>query len=548
MRFLLRKIQRIFITQSKKTGNNKQPSGSNTAEFDNIPATSRLSQRTAMIKTVMGSSLDVVIREIVIGDESKIPAAVIYLDGIVDKNTVFQHILRPLMFEAQSFQTLEKLSPKKVFKKLIENRLSAGEVMEKENNSELFTHLVGGDTIILIDGHLPFIAVSTRAWEGRGVEEPENESTIRGPREGFTETLKVNMSQLRRRIKSPHLRFDSYYIGRISQTTILVTYLNNLANPKLVKEVKQRLERINTDHIMNTGDMEEFLEDNPFSPFPQAKVTERPDVVAAGLFEGRVALLIENTPFNMILPTTFFEHLQAADDYYQRPWFGAALFRWLRMFAFNVALLLPSIYIAVTTFHQELIPTPLLVSLAGAREGVPFPAVVEALIMEVTFELLREAGLRLPASIGTAVSIVGALVLGDAAIRAGIVSPAMVIVVALTAISTFSIPGFAIALSLRQMRFPLMLLAATLGLFGVMFGLLVILIHITSLRSFGVPYMAPLAPLMPRDLKDIFMRPPFWAMNRRPRYVRSLDPVRQGENLMPRPPQSDKSGEKKDNP
>lgn len=420
--------------------------------------------------------------------------------------------------------------------------------MEKENNSELFTHLVGGDTIILIDGHLPFIAVSTRAWEGRGVEEPENESTIRGPREGFTETLKVNMSQLRRRIKSPHLRFDSYYIGRISQTTVLVTYLNNLANPKLVKEVKQRLERINTDHIMNTGDMEEFLEDNPFSPFPQAKVTERPDVVAAGLFEGRVALLIENTPFNMILPSTFFEHLQAADDYYQRPWFGAALFRWLRMFAFNVALLLPSIYVAVTTFHQELIPTPLLVSLAGAREGVPFPAVVEALIMEVTFELLREAGLRLPASIGTAVSIVGALVLGDAAIRAGIVSPAMVIVVALTAISTFSIPGFAIALSLRQMRFPLMLLAATLGLFGVMFGLLVILIHITSLRSFGVPYMAPLAPLMPRDLKDIFMRPPFWAMNRRPRYVRSLDPVRQGENLMPRPPQSDKSGEKKDNP
>ncbi len=548
MRFLLRKIQRIFITQSKKTGNNKQPSGSNTAEFDNIPATSRLSGRIAMIKTVMGSSLDVVIREIVIGDESKIPAAVIYLDGIVDKNTVFQHILRPLMFEAQSLQTLEKLSPQKVFKKLIENRLSAGEVMEKENNSELFTHLVGGDTIILIDGHLPFIAVSTRAWEGRGVEEPENESTIRGPREGFTETLKVNMSQLRRRIKSPHLRFDSYYIGRISQTTVLVTYLNNLANPKLVKEVKQRLERINTDHIMNTGDMEEFLEDNPFSPFPQAKVTERPDVVAAGLFEGRVAILIENTPFNMILPSTFFEHLQAADDYYQRPWFGAALFRWLRMFAFNVALLLPSIYVAVTTFHQELIPTPLLVSLAGAREGVPFPAVVEALIMEVTFELLREAGLRLPASIGTAVSIVGALVLGDAAIRAGIVSPAMVIVVALTAISTFSIPGFAIALSLRQMRFPLMLLAATLGLFGVMFGLLVILIHITSLRSFGVPYMAPLAPLMPRDLKDIFMRPPFWAMNRRPRYVRSLDPVRQGENLMPRPPESDKNGGKKEKP
>lgn len=541
MRFLLRKIQRIFISQSKKTGENKQPSGSNTAELDNIPATSRLSERIAMIKTVMGGSLDVVIREIIIGDESKIPAAIIYLDGIVDKTTVFEHILRPLMFETQSIQTKEKLTPQKVFKKLIENRLSAGEVMEKEKYSELFTHLVGGDTIILIEGHLSFIAVCTRAWEGREVENPENEATVRGPREGFTETMKVNLSLLRRRIKTPHLRFDSYYIGLISQTTVIVAYLNNIANPKLVKEVKKRLERINTDHILDTGDIEEFIEDNPNSPFPQSKVTERPDVAAAGLFEGRVVILIDNTPFSIIVPSTFFEHLQGADDYYQRPWFGAVLIRWLRMLSFNIALLFPAAYVAVTTFHQELIPTPLLISIAGSREGVPFPAVVEALIMEVTFELLREAGLRLPAPIGTAVSIVGALVLGDAAIRAGIVSPAMVIVVALTAIASFSIPGFSVGLGLRQLRFPLMLLGATLGLFGVMFGLLVILIHLASLRSFGVPYMAPLAPLMPRDLKDIFGRPPFWAMKYRPRYLRTQDPVRQGENLMPRPPKLNKN-------
>lgn len=541
MRFLLRKIQRIFISQSKKTGENKQPSGSNTAEFDNIPPTSRLSERIAMIKRVMGDSFDVVIREIVIGDESKIPAAVIFLDGMVDKILIRQHILHPLMFEAQFIQTKEKLTPQKVFNKLIESRLSAGEVMEKEKYSELFTHLVGGDTIILIEGHLPFIIVSTGAWEGRSIENPENEATVRGPREGFTETILVNLSLIRRRIKTPHLRFDSYHIGLISQTTVIVAYLNNIANPKLVKEVKKRLEGINTDHILNTGDMEEFLEDNPFSPFPQAKVTERPDVVAAGLFEGRVVILIDNTPFSIIVPSTFFEHLQGADDYYQRPWFGAVLVRWLRMIAFNISLLFPASYVAITSFHQELIPTPLLVSIAGAREGVPFPAVVEALIMETTFELLREAGLRLPAPIGTAVSIVGALVLGDAAIRAGIVSPAMVIVVALTAIASFSIPGFSVALGLRQLRFPLMLLGATLGLFGVMFGLLLILIHITSLRSFGVPYMAPLAPLMPRDLNDIFGRPPFWAMGRRPRYLRSLDPVRQGENLMPRPPKPDKN-------
>ncbi len=548
---LIRKISRLLKSQVKNSGKSKQPdrsnqpSGSNTAEYDSIPPTSDLSKRINLIRTVLGSSLDVVIREIVMGNESNIPAAVVYIDGIVEKNMLFDHILRPLMFEAQSIQTGEKLSPRKVFEKIVQSRLSAGEVMEKEKNSELFTHLVGGDTIILIDGHLPFIAACTRAWEARGIENPDNEATVRGPREGFTETLKVNMSQIRRRLRTPHLRFDSYYIGRITQTTVLVAYLDNIVNPKIVREVKKRLERINTDHILDTGDIEELIEDNPFTPFPQMKATERPDVVTAGLLEGRVAILIDNTPFSLVLPTTFFEHLQGADDYYQRPWFGAGLVRWLRFAAVNLALLAPATYIAVTTFHQELIATPLLIRLAGAREGVPFPAVIEALLMEVTFELLREAGLRLPAAIGTAVSIVGALVLGDAAIRVGIVSPAMVIVVALTAIANFSIPSFAVGVGLRQMRFPLMLLGATLGLFGVMFGLLVILIHIASLRSFGVPYMAPLAPLMPRDFKDLFWRSPFWAMKKRPGYLRSQDPVRQGENLMPRPPAPEDNERKK---
>lgn len=544
MQPLLRRIQRIFKKQtniSDTSVSSKQPSGSSTAEFDNIPAIPRLSERIALIKKVMGNSMDVVIREIIIGDESRIPAAVIFLDGIVDNTSIQQHILRPLMFEAQSIQTKKKLSPQKVFKKIIESRLTMGETMVKEKNSELFSHLVEGDTIILIEDHLPFIAVCTRAWAGRNVENPDNETTLRGPREGFTETIKINLSLIRRRIKSPHLRFDSYHIGLISQTTVIVAYLNNIANPKLVKEVKKRLERINTDNILDTNDIEEFIEDNPHSPFPLFKITERPDVVAAGLFEGRVVILIDNTPFSIIVPSTFFEQLQGADDYYQRPWFGATLVRWLRLIAVNISLLFPAAYVAVTTFHQELIPTPLLISIAAAREGVPFPAIIEALLMETTFELLREAGLRLPAPIGTAVSIVGALVLGDAAIRAGIVSPAMVIVVAVTAIANFSIPGFSAALTLRQLRFYLMLLGATMGLFGVMFGLLVILIHVTSLRSFGVPYMAPLAPLMPRDFKDIFWRPLSWTMSHRPRYLRSQDPIRQEENLMPRPPKTDKN-------
>lgn len=540
MRSLFRRFKTLFKPQLESNRSTKQVSGSSTAEFDNIPSTAKLSARLAMIRKVLGESIDLVIREFEFEDESNISAAVIYLDGMVDNVKVDQNILTAMMFQAQSIQAKEKLSPKKAYDKLVRNRISMGEIMEKEKNSELFAHLVSGDTIIIIDGYIPFIAANTRAWEKRNVAEPENESVVRGPREGFNESLKVGLSMVRRRLKTPYLRFETFYIGRQTQTTVVLAYISNLANPKLIREVKERLQRINTDAIVSTGYLEDYLEDNPFSPFPQLKATERPDVVVAGLLEGRAAVLADNTPFAIIAPTTFFEFLQGADDYYQRPWYGGALVRWLRLIAINIALLLPAFYVATITFHQEMIPTALLVSIAASREGVPFPAVVEALIMEGTFELLREAGLRLPSPIGTAVSIVGALVLGEAAIRAGIVSPPMVIVVALTAIASFSLPGFAAALSLRQMRFPLILLAAVMGLFGVMFGLLVILIHLVSLRSFGVPYMSPLAPLMPRDLKDTFARPPQWAMSKRPRYLRSQDAVRQGEDLMPHPPNSRK--------
>ncbi len=532
---LLKNVKHLIRSLAKPSSSSKQAGEKTKEEFENYPVTDNLSKRIDIIKEVMGNSIDVVIREIVIGNESNTRAAAVYLDGLVSNDMVHGHILRPLLFEAQSIQTDKKLSPKKVFKTILEKRLTAGEIMVKEKNSELFAHLVTGDTVILIDGHPSFIVVCTRSWEARGVEEPENESTVRGPREGFTETLKVNLSQVRRRIKTPHLRFDSLYIGSLTQTTVIIAYINNLVNPELVKEVRERLQRIDTDSILSSGYLEDFIQDNPYSPFPQLRPTERPDIVAAGLLEGRVAIMVDNTPFAYIAPSAFFEHLQAADDYYSGPWFGAILVRILRAIAFNIAILFPAVYVAVTTYHQELIPTPLMISIAGAREGVPFPAMVEAFLMESTFELLREAGLRLPSAIGTAVSIVGALVLGDAAIRAGIVSPAMVIVVATTAIASFALPGFAAALTLRILRFPLILLGGVLGLFGVMFGLLVILIHLSSLRSFGVPYMSPLVPLMPRDLKDIFGRAPQWAMSKRPRYLRTQEPVRQADNLKPDP-------------
>jgi spore germination protein KA len=284
--------------------------------------------------------------------------------------------------------------------------------------------------------------------------------------------------------------------------------------------------------VLESGYLEEFIEDNPYSPFPQVVHTERPDRVTASLLEGRVAILTDGTPFALIVPAEFITLMQSPEDYYERYMVATAI-RWLRYIGFAMSLLLPSLYIAITTFHQEMIPTRLLISLAAAREGVPFPALVEALMMEFTFEALREAGIRLPRAVGQAVSIVGALVIGQAAVQAGIVSPLMVIVVAITGIASFMNPAFNIALTMRLMRFPLMLLAATLGLFGVMVGILAILIHLAGLRSFGVPYLSSLAPLHTKDLKDVAVRAPWWAMDNRPAETAKLNRRRQSRGQKP---------------
>lgn len=337
-----------------------------------------------------------------------------------------------------------------------------------------------------------------------------------------------------RRIKSCRLKMEVLKIGTLTQTDVAIFYIDGIVNDKLVREVKKRLERIEIDGVLESGYLEEFIEDDPNSIFPQVNTTERPDRLCACLMEGRVGILVDNTPMCLIVPATFPQLLQSPEDYYNR--FPYATFtRVLRVITMNIALLLPSLYIAVLTFHQEMLPTPLLISIAGQREGVPFPAFLEALMMELVFEFLREAGVRLPRPIGQAVSIVGALVIGQAAVSAGLVSSAMVMVVSLTAIASFTIPTISGSYVIRLLRFPIMILAASFGLFGVMVGLMAVLIHICQLRSFGVPYLAPLAPLKFSELKDTFIRMPWWAMTRRPTLLKVPDPVRQKPNQKPGP-------------
>jgi spore germination protein KA len=393
--------------------------------------------------------------------------------------------------------------------------LSSAQVRKGTTFQEVTDQILAGGTILLMNGSKSALFISEQSWEQRSVDEPVSEAVVLGPREGFTENIRTNGSMIRRRLKTTKLKFEYMKLGSLSQTEVMITYLEDVAQHSIVEEVRSRLNQIEIDAIEDSGYIVEFIEDQPFSLFPQVLQTERPDRVVGNLLEGKVGILVANSPFALIVPVTFFEMMNSPEDYYGR-FIMTSFIRFIRYLFLVVALLFPSIYIAVTTFHHELLPTNLIFSVAASREKVPFPAVVEALLMEITFEALREAGLRLPRPIGSTVSIVGALVVGQAAVEAGIVSAPLVIVVATTGIASFMFPSYALTGAIRLLRFFMIFLAATLGFYGILLGIFFILVHMVQLRSFGVPYLAPIAPFHFNNLKDLFIRAPWWKLNERP--------------------------------
>ncbi|MGO4528179.1 spore germination protein [Paenibacillus sp. 2TAF8] len=378
-----------------------------------------------------------------------------------------------------------------------------------ETSKQAADAILEGEALLLLEGSNVATTYPLYKAANRSTEEPLAESTVRGARDGFTESLATNLSLVRKRLKTPALKFRTRTVGESSNTSIALAYVEGIIDASLVKEVEQRLDRLRVRDILESQYIEEDIIDQRFSPFPQMIATERPDVVSSNLMEGRFAILVDGTPFTLVAPVTLFSMLQSPEDYYQYV-FMSVFLRWLRYVFYVLSLLLPSAYVAITTYHQEMIPTVLLLSIARAREEIPFPALVEALIMEIAFEALREAGVRLPKQVGSAVSIVGALIIGQAATTAGIVSAPMIIIVAITGIASFMIPRYSASISTRLLRFPIMLLAGTLGLIGVMLGIILIVIHLSSLRSFGAPYLSPVAPTNAKGLKDLWWRPAPW--------------------------------------
>jgi spore germination protein KA len=425
---------------------------------------------------------------------------VLYLESITDQKQMQKQIINPLQQKKEG--VMQEIIPS-----IQDKRIS--------NLNQLPSLLVTANCILLFEGDQDAFVVNIMTSYKRSIQEPGNEEVVRGAHDGFIENLTTNLYLIRHRIESPSLVVRYYEIGNSTKTKIAVVYMHDIVNPNLVKEVDHRLSSIATDTIVSPGFISEFIEDNSFSPFPQILFTERPDRTVVNLMEGRVVILSEGDPSAMILPVTLFAFYQTPDDYNGR-WMIGSFIRLIRLASLLIAFQLPAIYIAIVGFHPEILPFELIYTVKSSVDKVPFPPIVEAFIMELTLEVIREAGLRLPSRVGQTIGIVGGLVIGESVVRAGLVSFPMVIVVALTAIASFVVPSHEMSSAIRMLRFPLMIMASIFGIFGIMIGLLFILIHLTKLESFGTPYLAPFVPLRIKDLKDTFVRFPIWQLNQRP--------------------------------
>ncbi len=498
-------------------------------KIEEMLITGKLSADLELTRKVMGTSSDIKIHEFRYGANSEIKGALIFIDGLVSSDLLTQSILKPLIL-SKSLNSYQTESLTKTLDAVKQTILCSGDVTEKHSIGELVESCLSGDTAFLSEGFDKALIISTKGWDKRGITEPQTESVVRGPREGFTENFRTNTALLRRRIKNPSLRMDHLTIGEKTDTNVCLAYVEGVADPGIVETAKARLKSINTDAIIDSGYIEQYIEDHPFSIFSTIGYSEKPDVVASRILEGRVAIISDGSPFVLTAPMLFIESFQSSEDYYIRP-FYASMIRILRYLAFFITVAAPAIFVALTTFHQELIPTTLLFTIAAAREGTPFPAFLEALILVLSFEILREAGVRLPRPVGQAISIVGALIMGEAAVSAGIVGAPMVIIIALTAVAGFAVPEQNDSASI--MRLILLILGSMLGGFGIAIGFLGILIHLASLKSFGIPYCVSLT--FNHNMQDSYVRMPLWSMSKRPKGIANHDIVRNNMQIPPSP-------------
>ncbi|QBD84033.1 spore germination protein [Clostridium tetani] len=477
-----------------------------------------LEENLKYLKEIFKDNSDMIFREFYMGE---VKSLIVYIDGMADKNLLNDFVLENLMDRDRS------LKEEDFNKETLKNKfLTVSDLNEIDSLKKGIDSMLSGDTLMLVNGLDIAYVLSTRFWPTRGVTEPSGETVLRGSRDGFTETIRFNTALVRRRIKDTGFKIVPKQLGTRSKTDIAVMYIDDIANEDIVDEVFKRLDKIDIDAVLDSGYVEQLIEDNEWSIFPQTQSTERPDVVAASLYEGRVSILVDNSPFAIVVPATLPALFQSPDDYYQR-WIYGSILRLIRMVSIFLSVLLPSLYVATTSFHPSIIPTRLAYFIASSREGVPFPAFIEAIIMEISLALLMESVVRLPKAIGSTIGIVGGLIIGQAAVSAGIVSPIMIIIVSLTAITSFTTPNYEINSAFRIVRFALIILASIMGLYGIIIGLIILLVHMIKLKSFGLGYLLPIVNSSKGDFKDLYIRFPIKYFKRRPRYLKPKDKIRQ---------------------
>jgi spore germination protein KA len=437
-----------------------------------------------------------------------------FIDGLVDKALIDSSVVQPILAVMGELKAAEPKGKNTTF---LRNKLaSMCDLKLMEDFNECVISIMSGSTLLFIDGDTKAIDICMQKWEKRAVEDPQTDTVVRGPREGFTETLNTNTMLIRRRIKDSNLVFELVRIGRQTKTNVVFCYIKGTANEDIVNEVRKRLNNIKTSAILESGSIEEFIEDSPSSIFPTVYNSERPDSVVDKLIQGRVAILTDCTPFVLIVPNLFIDYLRFSDDFANR-WLYSISANFVRTVAFFITTMTPAFYVAILCFHDDVLPFKLMMTIYSQAEAIPFPPFVEMLLLILMFELIKESGLRMPRALGQTVSIVGALIIGQAAVQAGIVSIPAVIVIAITAVSGYIINK--LDNTILIVRLMLLIAANILGILGIVLVEIALLAYMCSLKSFGVPYLSPIAPLSGQDVKYVFVRMPIWSIFEKPETI-----------------------------
>ena len=468
-----------------------------------------------LIEEICGDSMDVVLRPLVLANGQH--ALIFLIDGLADSKHLGRDLLQPLTWANKKGMYSAR--------EIAESVLTMTEVSLESRMQVVIEAVLQGLTALFLEGAEQAICVQAIDWPQRSVEEPGTDVVIRGPREGFIEAMRVNVTLLRRKIHHPDLRVETRRIGRYSRTDVAIVYVDSIVDREVLLRVRERLEHIDIDAIMDSGSIEQLLVDHPSSLFPTVGIAEKPDIAAARILEGRVCLLVDGSPIALTVPALFVEGLHSPEDYYTGFW-AASWLRLIRSMAFILSIWLPGFFVAAVTFHKEIVPLKLLLSMSAAEFNTPFSTGLSILMISLVYEILREAGIRLPKPAGQAISIVGAIIMGDAAVSANLISTPVLIVLAFTVVASFVSAAYVDASTLLRMLF--LLLGWCLGLFGMLVGTMAMLVYLCSLESFGVPFFAPFAPFDPEALKDSVLRFPLRWLKLRPS-VLSANRRRMGE-------------------